>query len=95
MLRNRLVCCLLLSLAATGAFCQQAGTAPLSSKGGASTVAAPAAAPDAISSERTTLASATLDYPVTPGDIYRLTYVYASAVVILSVPVSSDFTVNL
>jgi polysaccharide export outer membrane protein len=95
MLRNRLVSCLLLSLAATAAFCQQAGTAPASSKGGASPVAAPAAAPDATTSERTTLASATLDYPVTPGDIYRLTYVYASAVVTLSIPVSSDFTVNL
>lgn len=41
------------------------------------------------------LSLSTDDYPVTPGDIYRLTYIPADVPISLDVVVESDFTVNL
>jgi polysaccharide biosynthesis/export protein len=45
--------------------------------------------------ERAVFAMATADYPVTPGDVYQLTYVYSSQPVAVSAPVDSEYRVNL
>jgi len=51
--------------------------------------------PETPGDDRRTLASAAADYPVTPGDVYRLTYVYSSELSPLPVSVDSDYRVNL
>jgi protein involved in polysaccharide export with SLBB domain len=45
--------------------------------------------------DRRVYAMATADYPVTPGDVYRLTYVYSSELSSISVSVDSEYSVNL
>ncbi len=101
MLKGRLVSCLLLSLAGAAAFGQQAGASPTgqatagSRDAASALVAGPGAAAEEASGERATLASTTPDYPVTPGDVYRLTYVSAAGAFALPVSVSSDTRVNL
>jgi polysaccharide export outer membrane protein len=44
---------------------------------------------------RVMLAITTPDYPVTPGDVYKLTYIRLNEVVSADAIVSSDFTLNL
>jgi polysaccharide biosynthesis/export protein len=45
--------------------------------------------------ERLLLAASSGDYPVTPGDIYRLTFRQANQPVIMSLTAETDFVVNL
>jgi polysaccharide biosynthesis/export protein len=45
--------------------------------------------------DRPILAMATADYPVTPGDVYRLDYVYSSGPFAILASVDSDYRVNL
>ncbi|MBN1799615.1 MAG: SLBB domain-containing protein [Spirochaetales bacterium] len=45
--------------------------------------------------DRVILASAVKDYPVTPGDVYKLSYMTASGIHSLEITVQSDYTLNL
>ncbi|MFW5711673.1 MAG: SLBB domain-containing protein [Spirochaetota bacterium] len=45
--------------------------------------------------ERVRLAISNTDYPITPGDIYELTYYLAGAPVIREMTVTSDYTIDL
>jgi len=45
--------------------------------------------------DRVILASAVKDYPVTPGDVYKLSYMTARGIHSLEITVQSDFSLNL
>lgn len=82
---------------------QSMGGSPLGSGSGAIQLPGPASpsssqtpAPSAVSvPDRLTLARASRDYPVTPGDIYQLTYELSSGAVSRQVVVDGDYSVNL
>jgi polysaccharide export outer membrane protein len=86
--------------AATGAAQALTGAAQAAAAAALDSGATPQALPAASQSEadrgdRAILAMATPDYPVTPGDVYRLAYIYSSAVSSISVTVDSGYRVNL
>lgn len=62
---------------------------------GADEPGAPTAAPGPAVDERLQLAISTADYPVTPGDVYTLTFTQGIDTVVSEVLVESDYTVNL
>ncbi len=61
----------------------------------AATTAAALAGSTAEASARLALATSSAQYPVTPGDIYRITYQQAGTVVGYDALVQSDYTLNL
>jgi polysaccharide biosynthesis/export protein len=88
---RRLACFLLAALAAQGLFCQEA----VRTASGRPASTSPNQPSESNGDERRVYAMATADYPVTPGDVYRLTYVYSSEVSSMSVSVDSQYSVNL
>jgi len=54
-----------------------------------------AATPGSIMNERALLASTTAEYPVTPGDVYRLAFLRGTSVQSMSIVVNIDFQVNI
>jgi len=90
-----LVCLSLLALGAHAVFGQ--AVPPLTSAGNLPSPNAnsPRPAPERPVDDRAVLAMTTVDYPVTPGDVYQLTYVYSSEPFAVSAVVDSNCRVNL